>query len=60
LAALGVTHEGLQARLSEADAQLKSVLRVFVGEADIRTLDGLETPVADGEVLSIVLPVAGA
>ena len=60
LATLAATHEGLRARLFEADAQLRSVVRVFVGEADIRTLEGLETPVADGDVLSIVMPVAGA
>lgn len=52
--------EGLQGRLFDESGALRSTVRVFVGEQDIRGLSDLETTVADGATVSIVLPVAGA
>jgi sulfur-carrier protein len=49
----------LQARLFEGEA-LRADLRVFVGGNDIRTLQGLGTPLTEGQTVSIVPPVAGA
>ena len=34
-------------------------MNVFVADEDIRFLDGLSTPVADGTVVSVVPAVAG-
>ena len=34
-------------------------MNVFLADEDIRFLDGLDTPVADGQTLSIVPAVAG-
>ena len=34
-------------------------MNVFVADEDIRFLQGLDTPVADGQVVSIVPAVAG-
>jgi molybdopterin converting factor small subunit len=60
LAALGAAHAGLQGRLFDDAGELRSDARIFVGEDDIRALDGLDTPVADGVTVAIVPPVAGA
>ncbi len=34
-------------------------MNVFLADEDVRFLDGLDTPVADGQTLSIVPAVAG-
>ena len=34
-------------------------MNVFVADEDIRFLDGLDTPVADGQTVSIIPAVAG-
>jgi molybdopterin converting factor small subunit len=35
-------------------------MRLFVGSDDVRARQGLDTPIASGETVSIVPPVAGA
>lgn len=60
LAQLGAAHPGLLPRLFETGEELKPVVRVFVGEEDIRALQGLATVVPEGSTVAIVLPVAGA
>ena len=42
-----------------ADGDLASYVNVYVGGEDIRTLDGLETPVRDGETLILLPAMAG-
>ena len=59
LAALVTAHPDLQPRLFDGDA-LRPEVRVFVGETDIRTLQDLQTTVADGQTLALLLPIAGA
>jgi len=59
LAALDATHPGFQGRLFGDDGELRRFVNIFVTDEDIRFLDGLGTPVADGEVVSIVPAVAG-
>lgn len=60
LATAGTEHLALQERLFTADGSLRPEVRVFVAETDIRSLDGLDTVVAAGQTVSLVLPVAGA
>jgi molybdopterin converting factor small subunit len=60
LETLGAQHEGLRGRLFDASGELRPDARIFVGEDDIRALQDLDTPVADGGVVAIVPPVAGA
>jgi molybdopterin synthase sulfur carrier subunit len=60
LGSLAESHAGLQSRLFADSGELQPVVRVFVDETDIRSLDGLETEVAPGQMVSLVLPVAGA
>ena len=39
--------------------ELRRFVNVFVADEDIRFLDGIDTPVDDGQVVSIVPAVAG-
>ena len=59
LASLEANHPGFRGRLFGDDGELRRFVNVFVADEDIRFLDGLGTPVADGEVVSIVPAVAG-
>lgn len=51
--------EGLGERLLDDDGGLRQFVNVFVGDEDVRYLDGLETPVPDGIEISIIPAVAG-
>ncbi|AKL72576.1 MAG: MoaD/ThiS family protein [Actinobacteria bacterium] len=59
LAALNAAHPGFGERISEPDGSLRRFVNIFVAEEDIRFLEGIDTPVAPGEVVSIVPAVAG-
>ena len=49
----------LRARISDEDGSLRRFVNVYVAGEDIRFLDGLDTPVADGAELTILPAVAG-
>jgi len=59
LKALGQRHEGLLARVLDAADQVRPFVNIYVGQQDIRTLQGLETPLRNGDILSIIPAVAG-
>jgi len=59
LRALESAHPGFGERLFDEQGELRRFVNVFVAEEDIRFLDGLNTPVADGATVSIVPAVAG-
>ncbi|MBK5288062.1 MAG: MoaD/ThiS family protein [Acidimicrobiia bacterium] len=59
LAALDAAHPGFRGRLFDDGGELRRFVNVFVAEEDIRFLDGIDTVVADGDVVSIVPAVAG-
>lgn len=50
---------GLAERLLDADGVLRRYVNVFVDDDDVRLLDGLDTGVAETQVVSIVPAVAG-
>ena len=56
---LDANHPGIGERLFDDSGALRRFVNVFVAEEDIRFLDGLSTPVADGQTLSIIPAVAG-
>ena len=56
---LEATHPGFDDRLFDEAGRLRRFVNVFLAEEDIRFLDGLDTPLADGATLSIVPAVAG-
>jgi molybdopterin synthase sulfur carrier subunit len=59
LAALDVAHPGFGERLFDDDKKLRRFVNVFVADEDVRFLQGLDTPVSDGQTVSIVPAVAG-
>lgn len=52
-------HPGLRDRLLDDDGSPARWVNVFVGTTDVRTLDGLATPLAPGAVVTLVPAVAG-
>lgn len=56
---LVTTHPQLKAHLYTEDDALRSFVNVYLGDEDIRYLDGTDTPVSEGDELSIVPSIAG-
>ena len=50
---------GLGARLTDENGALRRFVNIYVNEEDIRFLQGAETPLADGDSVSIVPSIAG-
>ena len=59
LRALVAEHPGVERRLYDDEGKLRRFVNVFVGDEDIRFLDGLETELKAGERMSIVPAIAG-
>ncbi|MCS6846425.1 MAG: molybdopterin-synthase adenylyltransferase MoeB [Anaerolineae bacterium] len=59
LAALSSTYPELKRHLFNEEGKLRSFVNVYVGDEDVRYLQGPDTPVPDGATLSIVPSVAG-
>ena len=59
LKALDAAHPGMGDRLFDEGGNLRRFVNVFLADEAVRFLEGLATPVADGETLSIVPAVAG-
>ena len=50
---------GIAARLTDEQGELRRFVNVYVNEEDIRFLAGKDTPVKDGDAVSIVPAIAG-
>ena len=59
LGTLTSQYSGLKSRLCDEHGHLRRFVNLFLGEEDIRHLDGLDTNVHEGAVLSIIPAVAG-
>jgi sulfur-carrier protein len=59
LDALYAEHGELRTRLADDGGGLRRFVNVYLGGEDIRFLQGLETPVSDGDELTILPAVAG-
>ncbi|GIH74833.1 MoaD/ThiS family protein [Planobispora longispora] len=51
-------HPGLQARLVDQGA-LRRFVNVYLNDEDVRFLGGLETPLSDGDTVTVLPAVAG-
>jgi molybdopterin converting factor small subunit len=51
-------HPGLRSRLVD-DAGLRRFVNVYVNDEDVRFLGGLETPVGEGDTVTVLPAVAG-
>ncbi len=59
ITSLEAAHPGFADRLLDDDGELRKFVNIFVDDDDVRYLDGLATPVADGVTVSIIPAVAG-
>ena len=59
LKSLDAEYQGFADRIFDEGGNLRRFVNVFVADEDIRFLDGLGTPVAEGQTLSIIPAVAG-
>lgn len=59
ITALDATFPGIGERLLDETGQLRRFVNIFVADEDVRFLEGLETPLKDGQTLSVVPAVAG-
>jgi sulfur-carrier protein adenylyltransferase/sulfurtransferase len=59
LANLTATHSGLKAHLYNEQGKLRSFVNVYINDEDIRYLQKEQTPVNDGDTISIIPSVAG-
>jgi sulfur-carrier protein len=59
LARIGDDREALLSRILTPEGELRPYVNVFVGERNARRLDGLQTTLAEGDVVAIIPAVAG-
>jgi sulfur-carrier protein len=59
LDSLYAQHGELRQRISDDGGDLRRFVNVYLGGEDIRFLEGLDTPVSDGDELTILPAVAG-
>lgn len=52
-------HNGLKDRLCDASGNLRSYVRIFVNDEDIRSLGEKQAPLKPGDVVAIVPAIAG-
>jgi molybdopterin converting factor small subunit len=56
---LGSRHDGLRGALVADDGSLHRFINVYVNDEDVRFIKGIDTPLTDGDVVSILPAVAG-
>jgi molybdopterin converting factor small subunit len=59
LAGAAAMHPQLLPRVLTPEGAPRPFVNLFVGETNIRTLEGLDTPLANGDELHIIAAVAG-
>jgi molybdopterin synthase sulfur carrier subunit len=59
IAGLDAAYPGLGGRILDEGGQLRRFVNVYVGEEDVRFVQGLDTQVADGARVSVIPAVAG-
>jgi molybdopterin converting factor small subunit len=52
-------HPGFAGQLIQASGEQRPFVNLYLNDEDVRYLKGLETPVAEGDVVSILPAVAG-
>jgi molybdopterin synthase sulfur carrier subunit len=59
IAALETSYPGIKARICDDKGQVRRFVNIFANDEDIRFLQNLDTPVKDGDEISIVPAIAG-
>jgi molybdopterin converting factor small subunit len=59
LDSLDGSYPGIKGRIIDEQGSLRRFVNVYVGNDDVRFLDGLGTPLPDGAQVSVIPAVAG-
>ena len=59
LNALDTLHEGILERVLDTQGQVRGFVNIYIGETNVKALGGLDAPLPDPAVISIVPAVAG-
>ena len=59
LAQINAQYPGFKEQITMADGSLHRFVNIYINDEDIRFLQSLDTPVKDGDVLSILPALAG-
>ena len=59
LESLDGSYPGIKGRIVDEQGELRRFVNVYVGNEDVRFLEGLATPVEDGSEVSVIPAVAG-
>ncbi|MDR2051543.1 MAG: MoaD/ThiS family protein [Deltaproteobacteria bacterium] len=59
LASLAAKHPAVRQHLYNEAGELRPFINVYIGETNIKKLQGLDTPLPDGAVLTLVPAIAG-
>ena len=59
LQSVEAAHPGLLAKLTDDEGKIRRFINIYVGEEDIRFLDGLATELKAGDQIAIVPAIAG-
>jgi len=59
LESLDANYQGIKGRIVDEQGELRRFVNVYVGNDDVRFLDGLATEVNDGSEVSVIPAVAG-
>jgi len=52
-------YPGVRERLYSEEGELRRFINIYVNEEDIRFLDSENTPIKDGDVISVIPAIAG-
>ena len=56
---LNAKHPGLKDRLCDEKGEVRRFVNIYVNDEDVRFIQALDTPLKDGDVVSILPAVAG-
>lgn len=59
LDSLDSSYPGIKGRIVDEEGALRRFVNVYVGNDDVRFLDGLQTATSDGTQISVIPAVAG-
>ena len=59
LDSLDASYPGIKGRIVDEQGQLRRFVNVYVGNDDVRFLEGLQTPLGDRAEVSVIPAVAG-
>ncbi|OHB72417.1 MAG: molybdopterin synthase sulfur carrier subunit [Planctomycetes bacterium RBG_16_41_13] len=56
---LEANYKGIKERICDESGQIRRFINFYLNDEDIRFLNNLETPVKDGDYISVVPAIAG-